>query len=200
VLPLTNELPRKSALTPGSLCSITLNESGDSVSYEVIELAGRGANSETYLARDTDGGVCALKAALPKAGLIDEADLVIAEKILEQLAHKNLVRFLGSGTSKSGKRVLAYERVYPNPSLLLNQPPATHYFPHPDTRYFPLPIPIALSLAGDVFRGLEYMHSQGFVHHDVKPSNVMIRIKNETAEARVSNHAGGAGHRWHPPL
>lgn len=42
-----------------------------------------------------------------------------------------------------------------------------------------LPIPQTLKWITDVLKGLEYLHSQGFLHNDIKPSNILIGDNGE---------------------
>lgn len=38
----------------------------------------------------------------------------------------------------------------------------------------PPPLPLVFRLAGDVARGMNFLHSKKFVHRDLKPSNVLL--------------------------
>lgn len=42
-----------------------------------------------------------------------------------------------------------------------------------------LPIPQARRYLTDVLRGLEYLHSQGYFHNDIKPSNILVGTNGE---------------------
>ncbi len=40
--------------------------------------------------------------------------------------------------------------------------------------YHPIPVPMILFISREIINGLAYTHSQGVIHRDVKPSNIMI--------------------------
>jgi serine/threonine protein kinase len=42
------------------------------------------------------------------------------------------------------------------------------------TEHHPIPLEKIISIALDVARGLEYIHSQGVVHRDIKPENILF--------------------------
>lgn len=142
--------------------------------FTLLSHLASGVSSQAWLARRADGllGVLKTVRTSKQAG----HELVIEEQILRQLRSRNLVKFLGRG-ERQGRLVLAYERVFPNPLLLMSEPAIRARLPRdPGTRYYPLPPRMALSLGLDLLRALEHMHALGFVHHDVKPANLMMRL------------------------
>ena len=157
-------------------------EAGESVAiqgaqggvFTLLSHLASGASSQAWLARREDGlmGVLKTLRTTRQAG----HELVIEEQILRQLRSRNLVKFLGRG-ERQGRLVLAYERVFQNPLLVMSEPAIRARLPRdPGTRYYPLPPRMALSLGLDLLRALEHMHALGFVHHDVKPANLMMRL------------------------
>ncbi len=172
-------------LEPGGSVRITLAGGHDTFDAEIVRLLGQGGNGQLWLAR-IDGEVFAVK------GLSDPADdheLAIEERIVEQFDHPTVVSLLGTGETPSGRPVLAYERLFPNPLTLLARQHVRRAFPDdPGTRYYPLPPPIALNLAVDLFSAIEHIHRRGFVHHDVKPDNLMIRVPAAPDAEVVDEH------------
>jgi serine/threonine protein kinase len=51
-----------------------------------------------------------------------------------------------------------------------------------------LGLDVALWIAGDTCRGLEYAHSKGIIHRDLKPSNVWLsdRAEQPTREGQTT--------------
>lgn len=145
----------------------------------------QGANSQTWLARDPAGQHVVLKGPRCADGGF-QADLQVEARILGQLRSDGLIRLLGAGQSAEGALLLGYERAFPNPLLVLARPEVRRCFPDPGTRYLPLPVQVTLKLGRDLLRGLEDLHGHGFVHHDVKLANLMVRLP-ETA-ATVAHH------------
>jgi len=177
------------ALPPGRVLELEAPRGRGAAPYEVVRPLALGGNSQSYLARAEDGRFAVLKAARWIEESDFDADLRVEEAVLRRVTrNKHLVALLASGRDPdSGKLVLAYERVFPNPLLLLSKPAVRACFPNdPGTRYYPLPPLIALALLRDLFAGLAHLLEQGFVHHDVKLANLMIRI--DAREDRVPDH------------
>lgn len=145
----------------------------------MLHVLGAGANCATYLGRRPDRSFVAIKAPRwQDAG----ADLEIEGRILEQFAHPNVVSLLGKGREPGGRRVLVYERLFGNPASVVSRPEVRRHFPDdPGTRFYPLPPLVALDLALDLFSALDHIDRRGFVHHDVKLGNLMVRLPCEDA-------------------
>lgn len=173
------------ALQPGATVVITPTGGEEPIELELLTLLGRGANSQTWLAA-ADGEVVAVKAPLA-AG--DDHELTIEERIVQQFHHPSVVALAGAGVGPGGRLVLAYERLFPNPLAVVNRPDVRRHFPDdPGTRFYPLPPPVALNLAADLLAALEHIHRRGFVHHDVKPDNLMVRAPLPPDATHLPDH------------
>lgn len=142
---------------------------------EIKRRLAEGAHSATYLARDVENERWIVVKAALQGG--EDTELAIEEQILLQVESPHLVQLLGGGADARLHKVLAYERLYPNPLLVLSAPQVRLQFPDdPGGRYCPLPPRMALALISDLFRGLAHLHQEGFVHHDVKLGNLLVAI------------------------
>ncbi|MGD8377263.1 MAG: protein kinase, partial [Acidobacteriota bacterium] len=134
--------------------------------YRVVELVGEGSSAQVYLAeavRD-GGGRVALK-ILRRPG---DDTLSNELAILQKLAHPSLVRLLGHGTlSQEGPPYLALEWV--DGTDLVE---ASRLLPPSRLR----------GLLAQLCRGLAYLHGQGIVHGDLKPSNLLVVRSSDEAE------------------
>jgi serine/threonine protein kinase len=167
VAPGAPAAPKASRLLEGAVGGTVpiVDRTGASTDWRVVEPLGRGAMGEAWLVRrDADAAEAALKVSLAATDL----GLEIERRIIEQLDHPNLVGFVGTGPRGS----VAVERAYPNPLLLLDSvtPPGGGR----TSRYPPLPPSVGLELAYDLLRGVAYLHSQSFVHHDIKVANFLV--------------------------
>ncbi|MBL4845137.1 MAG: protein kinase [Planctomycetes bacterium] len=148
---------------------------------EISRRLAQGAHSATYLARDAEAKRWVVVKAAHQGG--EDTELAIEEQILLQLKSPHLVQLIGGGADARLHKVLAYERLYPNPLLLLSRADVRAQFPDdPGGRYCPLPPRLALAFTSDLFRGLAHLHTEGFVHHDVKLGNLLVAIDDAEGE------------------
>jgi serine/threonine protein kinase len=135
--------------------------------YEPIQILGKGALGEVYLAKDkTLGRTVAVKCLLTVTD-----DQVVAfhreAKIASKLSHAHVISSLDFGTTGSGRPYLALE-----------------YFDGVSLEQF-------LSVRGQldeelvskifciVAAALGYIHSHKIFHRDLKPSNVLLKVDEE---------------------
>lgn len=182
------------SLRPGETVAIQPPGGGAPVVHRVVRVLARGSHTEVVLAASAQGA-SVLKTGLAAAARRD-VDLAIEERIVAQLEHENVVRFLGRGEHPTAGPVLAYERVHENPLSTISSPAIRARLPNdPGTRYYPLPPSVGLRLVRDLLRALEHMHRRSFVHHDVKLANLMVRLPGvpDAAEAVVLDKVLGGG-------
>lgn len=99
--------------------------------------------------------------------------------VLTKVRHRHLVALLGYCLD-GNERLLVYEYM---PHGSLNQ----HLFHWRDLGLKPLEWTRRLTIALDVARGVEYLHSlahQSFIHRDLKPSNILL---GDDMRAKVSD-------------
>lgn len=169
--------------------------------YRIHREVGRGGMSLIYHAIDTrTGGEVALKLLRPE--LAQEPTLLdlFAEegRKASQLRHPNIVRVLEVGTIQD-RHFIAMEYVpYGTLASLLRQ------------RNAPFTVPEALPYLRKVASALDYAHSRGVLHRDVKPSNILLGNLGQVLlsdfgiahplgeQANVSVMAGGTPHYMAP--
>ena len=155
--------------------------------YELREIIGRGSMGTVYLAWH-------LRLKREVALKILQVDRFGPDEMeaLGKLEHEHIVRALDAG-EHDGIMYLVMELVTGvDAGELCRQIPN-------------LPIPVACRIAEHAARGLDFAHHQGFVHRDVKPSNLMVAANGKSLlmdlglamDARVKherNHAVGTAH------
>jgi len=83
--------------------------------------------------------------------------------LLKEMRHPNIVKFLGLCKSDEGDIFIV-----------------TEFVPGGDLRHilkdknFPLPWKLRISIAMDLAKALQYLHSQGIIHRDVKSNNLLV--------------------------
>ncbi|KAK4732870.1 hypothetical protein R3W88_025858 [Solanum pinnatisectum] len=133
-------------------------------------ILGRGGFGVVYKGELHDGTKIAVKrmesGAMGTKGM-NEFQAEIA--VLTKVRHRHLVALLGSCVN-GNERLLVYEYM---PQGTLSQ----HLFEWQELGYKPLTWKQRVTIALDVARGVEYLHSlaqQSFIHRDLKPSNILL--------------------------
>ncbi|AEE76809.1 unnamed protein product [Arabidopsis thaliana] len=133
-------------------------------------ILGRGGFGVVYAGELHDGTKTAVKrmecAAMGNKGMSEfQAEIAVLTKV----RHRHLVALLGYCVN-GNERLLVYEYM---PQGNLGQ----HLFEWSELGYSPLTWKQRVSIALDVARGVEYLHSlaqQSFIHRDLKPSNILL--------------------------
>ncbi|MDP1823659.1 MAG: serine/threonine-protein kinase [Archangium sp.] len=137
--------------------------SGETLSgYSLLRLLGSGGMGSVYEARGPDGTVIALKVLSPLLA----AEPALRERFrrearaLSALTHPGIVKMLGEG-EEQGFCWYAMERV-------------TGQDLRERLKAGPLPVPEVIALGKAMLDALEVVHASGFIHRDVKPSNILL--------------------------
>jgi serine/threonine protein kinase len=133
--------------------------------FHVLAPIGRGGMGTVYLARDSRSDLLvALKVLPPKRAREEERVLVRFRREMEmcrRVAHPHLAWAYEVGVCQ-GVYYIALEYI---PGKNLYRLVSDHG---------PLDVPRAARLFGEVASALDHAHTQGLVHRDMKPSNIMI--------------------------
>lgn len=133
--------------------------------YQITGILGQGGMSVVYKGRHrlTDQEV-ALKVLPPELAALSQVKSRFVEeaKALAQLDHPNIVHLYNFG-EENGCFVLAMQYVHgcTFERMILDAEK--------------LDWTIACEVTTDVLRALEYAHSRGIIHRDMKPSNILVR-------------------------
>ncbi|OHT16693.1 CMGC family protein kinase [Tritrichomonas foetus] len=132
--------------------------------YRPITIVGQGAFGVVYSARAPDNSIVAIKKVL-----IDPRYKNREYDILKKIDHRNCIKMQTSFKSHGKKN-----EIYLN--IVMDYfPMSLHQFnmSHRKERKFPALIYVRL-YGFQIFAGLNYLHSMGITHRDMKPQNVLI--------------------------
>ncbi|KAG9159667.1 hypothetical protein Leryth_022528 [Lithospermum erythrorhizon] len=131
---------------------------------------GRGGFGVVYMGEFPDGTKIAVKRMESgPMGTKGRNEFQAEIAVLTKVRHRHLVALLGYCIN-GNERLLVYEYM---PQGTLSQ----HLFEWQDHGYQPLTWKQRVTIALDVARGVEYLHSlaqQSFIHRDLKPSNILL--------------------------
>ncbi|XP_076882934.1 receptor-like kinase TMK4 [Bidens hawaiensis] len=141
---------------------------------------GRGGFGVVYKGELHDGTMIAIKRMkIDAVGTKGMKEFQAELEVLTKVRHKHLVSFLGYCIS-GNERLLVYE--YMSQGTL-----SRHLFEWREAKIPPLSWKQRVSIALDVGRGVEYLHSlaqQSFIHRDLKPANILL---NDRMRAKVAD-------------
>jgi eukaryotic-like serine/threonine-protein kinase len=133
--------------------------------YEMIKLLGRGGMGCVMLARDEKTGrSVAIKTLLPEVAVTEVSlrRFMREIQVAAALEHPNIVRFLESGTN-NGSVYLVTEFVEGSDAARLA-----------DANGGRLPFKEAIDIVAQALGALAYAHTKGYIHRDIKESNILI--------------------------
>ena len=133
--------------------------------YDMVRVLGRGGMGCVMLARHQQTGeTVAIKTLLPEVAVSDQALRRFMREIdvAAALKHPHIVRFIDRGTNK-GVVYLVTEFVEGADAAKLA-----------DGRGGRLPYREAVKIISQSLDALEYAHSQGYIHRDIKDQNILV--------------------------
>ena len=128
--------------------------------YQVLGEIASGAQGAVYRAFDPATAMTVAVKVLIRQSVTDVERLRREASLVQAIDHQNVVRLIEVGESE-GLHFMVMEFI---PETLSNLIEITGA----------LPVERAVALATGISDGLGYAHSQGIVHHDIKPQNVLM--------------------------
>ncbi|MFN2578577.1 MAG: protein kinase [Pyrinomonadaceae bacterium] len=146
--------------------------------YEMIKMLGRGGMGCVMLARDqTDNSPVAIKTLLPEVAVADQSlrRFMREIEVAASLNHQNIVRFIKSGTH-NGAVYLVSEYVEGSDAARLA-----------DAEGGRLSFRDAIQIISQSLDALAYAHARGYIHRDIKESNILIAGKSPNLTAKLTD-------------
>ncbi|MGH2507294.1 MAG: serine/threonine-protein kinase, partial [Ktedonobacteraceae bacterium] len=147
--------------------------------YEMVKKLGKGGMSDVYLVRETDTNqLAALKVLRPHSGGVAQHS---RERFLREIAstrameHPHVVKFLES-YDREGVFYLRVE--------FCTGGTVSHLL---EKRGGALPLTEATPLLLGALEGLAAAHQRGFVHRDIKPTNILLADTQGTLTAKIAD-------------
>ena len=171
LLEFHEEEPKREASAAASL----LEDLESITDYRVLQKVGEGGMGEVYEAEQTQPVRRRVALKVIKWGMDTKEVLARFESERQALAlmnHPNIARVFEAGTTDSGRPYFAMEYV--------KGVPITEYC---DTHR--LSTDERLNLFIEVCEGVQHAHQRGVIHRDMKPSNVLVTIRDDRAVPKI---------------
>ncbi|MFN2519415.1 MAG: serine/threonine-protein kinase [Candidatus Limnocylindria bacterium] len=171
VRPVGGIVARPTEGQPGGTTELTVDRVLEQ-RYRILETSGTGGSSQVYLAHDAVlGREVAIKLLDPRAASDTSLRRLFVKeaRALAQLSHPNIVAVHDVG-EVDGLPFIVMEHITGR-SL-------KEHIQHEG----PLPVAEAVHLAIEIATGLDFAHSRGIIHADLKPSNVLL---DEDGQAKI---------------
>lgn len=143
--------------------------------YKLLEKIGEGGFGSVYIAEQKKPVRRRVAVKIIKLGM-DTREVVArfeAERqALALMEHPNIAKVFDAGATATGRPYFAME--------LVRGQPITEYC---DEKR--LPMEKRLSLSADVCRAIQHAHQKGIIHRDVKPSNVLVALKDHQPMVKI---------------
>jgi tetratricopeptide (TPR) repeat protein len=145
--------------------------------YEIVELLGTGSLGDVYLARDVllDREVVVKHLQIP---------LELGQDALRRLSSE--LRIVATMSHPNIATIYSLDRDEENYYLTMEYAEGGSLRDLLAVRC-PLPVPMALEIATGICRALDAAHSQGVIHRDVKPSNILIPSRGTLVDVKLAD-------------
>ncbi len=133
--------------------------------YQMVRVIGQGGMGSVMLARsESDGQVVAIKTLLPEVAVSEQSlkRFIREIEVASSLQHPNIVRYVEHGTH-NGLVYLVTEFVVGMDASRLAK-----------TKGGKMNYPEVVRIIEQTLSALDFAHSQGFVHRDIKEQNILI--------------------------
>jgi serine/threonine-protein kinase len=147
-------------------------------SYQMIRILGQGGMGSVMLARHiTDGRAVAIKTLLPEVAVSEQSmkRFVREIEVAASLQHPHIVSYIEHGTH-NGIIYLVTEFVSGMDASKLAK-----------ERGGRLPYPEVVRIIEQTLSALEFAHTQGFVHRDIKEQNILVTGNFPTFSAKLTD-------------
>ncbi|XP_076883970.1 mitogen-activated protein kinase kinase kinase NPK1-like [Bidens hawaiensis] len=150
------------------------DEAGSQIRWQKGELIGCGAFGRVYMGMNLDSGeLLAVKQVSVVVNLAskDKTQAHIREleeevKLLKNLSHPNIVRYLGTGREESSLNIFLEFVPGGSISSLLG-------------KFGSFPESVIRMYTKQLLLGLEYLHKNGIMHRDIKGANILVDNKGQ---------------------
>jgi serine/threonine-protein kinase len=155
--------------------------------FKIDQLLGKGGTGTVYRAIDTvNGQVVAIKVFHSNffRNRLHQRDFAHSVTHFRKFNHPNVVRILEYISGEEGDCLVE------------------EYVDGPDLKWYienrPWNLQERLVIAAQICNGLQYIHEQGFTHHDLKPANILFTRKGLVKITDYSLFSGGLSEQVTP--